>query len=883
MMPVNTEHLIAFSELPNVTSGVFIPKQDLLITGHENGLVIISEVSSKKSDVLFKCRTKIESISYSGKKEIAIGSSGGDLVVINLEKPKEPSTIQEATFDVHSRVWRTLWPREDCLIVTSTYGVMNQYCRKGDVWEKTPMAGHSNSVFGLGCIGDKLVASGDYLGKVMIWESRDGQYQQFADPLKINRAVEDIASHGEETFATVDRNGIIHFFEKTGGATQWQSVCEVDSASSFGRCIHITEDGKTVFAGTDNEVIQFDIGSQQVVSIDIKGTRKIFSCGNNIFVLTVGGFEEFRREEVRVQAGFIKYRYAKVSLIGHTGVGKSTLCNLITTGSLGEVDSTFGKRIWNYSVPSTEELEKRVIFHDHGGQKTVLGTFLPFLADSDVILILFQKNDNVTFTTAVGTLEQIKKSLNPRTKVFFVQTFTDKGIRDFDEAILKRLLDEKQIAGHFEICPPTGNGINELRDRLVSEISWENAKIMIQSQYASGTIETISSLLDENCNVIQFKDFKEYYEKKLTLKVSARHLDFLLRDLSNQGIVDYYPEASSLIILNDEEYNKLRTNVPIFVEERGGIVSFKDLVDNFDNPEYLSILDSVYQSYKISIKNRELRIFPEKLTTEPISMPEPFGKLFEGVEPLEKLFHHQRIAISRLVEALSELNLECVDASQTEGLFTWDKNASIYYTFQHTGNAIRGYKTKCTYFIGGKRKETCERLKNEFETITENIFGPFVADTENEVKKKVLGKKKPKFDAALSFAGEQRDFVEKVFQLLSGKGVSCFYDEFFRAHLWGTNLAEYLHEVYYSQSRYCIMFISHEYVTKAWPTHERRSAVAKYIEQAGARDYILPVIFDDSEVPGLQLSSIGYVDARKVTAEKVAELFLQKLKYDESM
>jgi hypothetical protein len=35
-------------------------------------------------------------------------------------------------------------------------------------------------------------------------------------------------------------------------------------------------------------------------------------------------------------------------------------------------------------------------------------------------------------------------------------------------------------------------------------------------------------------------------------------------------------------------------------------------------------------------------------------------------------------------------------------------------------------KGGCTYFIGGKRKETCERLKNEFESIIESLFGPFV-------------------------------------------------------------------------------------------------------------------------------------------------------------
>jgi len=881
-MPINIEHLISFSEFPNVTAGFFVPKKNLLVTGHENGLVLNWNVARKEYKVLFKCGTKIETVSYSGGKEIAVGTSAGDLVVLDLEKPEKPDVIQEATHDVHSRVWRTLWAREDSLIATSTYGVMNQYRKKAGVWEKIPLPGHSNSVFGLNSLGGKLLASGDYLGYILIWDFQDGQFRQIADHLKVNRAVEDIAWQGDATFATVDRNGMIHLFEKTGEGKQWQSVYEVDSASSFGRCIHITEDGKTVFAGTDNEVVQFDIDSQQAASIDqIKGARRIFSSGDAVFVLTLGGFEVFHRKEVEVQAGFIKYRYAKVSLIGHTGVGKSTLCNLITTGSPGNVKSTFGKRVWNWNVSGTDALKRRIIFHDHGGQKTVLGTFLPFLVDEDIILILFQKKDKTTLTTALETLEQIKKSLNPKTKVFFVQTFIDHDVRDFDEGIIKRLLDEKQITGHLEICPPLGKGVEELKDRLKNEISWENARIMIQSQYASGAIDAVSSLQGENVNVIQFEDFKQYYEKKLGLQVSARHLKFLLRDLTNQGIIDFYPEASSLIILNDEKYNKLRTNVPIFVEEKRGIVSFNDLVAEFDNPEYLSILDSVYQSYKISIRNRELRIFPEKLTTDPITIPEPYNTFLKGLEPEEKSFRSQRIAISRLVEALSGLNLNCIDASQTDGLFSWDENANIYYTFQTVGNAIRGYKVKCTYFIGGKRKETCERLKNEFESIIESLFGPFVVDAENEVKKKALGKK-AKFDVALSFAGEQRDYVEKVYSILSGKGVDCFYDEIYRAHLWGTNLAEFLHDVYYSQSRYCIMFISKEYITKAWPTHERRSAIAKYIELAGARDYILPVVFDDSEVPGLQISLIGYLDARKVTAEKVAELFLQKLKYREN-
>lgn len=881
-MPVEFKHILTFSEMPNATSGVFLPERNMLLTGHENGMVVRWDLSKKTHAVLLRCPSKIETISCSDEGRIVVGSNAGDLLVIDLEDSHEIYPIQKGTFDVHSRVWRTLWPRKEDLIVTSTYGVVNVLHNSGNnVWERIPLSGHSDSVFGLGGLDDKLIASGDYRGKLLIWEREQGQFKR-VQTLHTNRAVEDIAWHPDGTFVTIDLSGRISLFEKTGKeSNQWQTVFEVDNATSTGNCIHITEDGKTVFAGTDNEVVQFDTDSQQIGTIPIKGTKKIFSVRNEVLVLTKGGFLSFERKEIEVKVKFIKYKYAKVSLIGHTGVGKSTLCNFIITGSQGNVKSTFGKRIWNWKVPSEGPLEERIIFHDHGGQETVLGTFLPFLTDSDIILILFQQNDRHSFDIALKTLEYLRQNLGPETKTFFVQTFIDQEVNDIDEPLVEHLVDEGKTNGYFKLCPSIGEGVEELKTHLQKEISWEKARTMIQSEYADAAMKTILTLQRKDVNVIRFDDLGEVYTKIRGPQVSARHLRFLLKDLSNQGIIYYYPEVSDLVILNDKEYNELLTNVPIFVEKKNGIVPFDELDKTFRHPEYLAILDSVYLNYKISLKNRELRIFPEKLKSGRIRIPEPYNTLLRSLPgPDEKLLNFQRIEIGRLIEALSELNMGCVDASQTEGLFSWGENACVYYSFQDSGDAIRGYKVKCTYFIAGKKDQTCDRLRKEFVSIIESLYGPFLVSQTEENKKKVL-KKKTAFDVALSFAGEQRDYAAKVHSILMSKGIKCFYDEFYQAQLWGTNLAEYLHNVYYSQSEYCIMLISKEYIEKAWPTHERRSAIAKQIEQAGVREYILPVVFDDSEVAGLQLSSIGYLDARKDSPEKVANLFLLKIGYEE--
>ena len=46
-----------------------------------------------------------------------------------------------------------------------------------------------------------------------------------------------------------------------------------------------------------------------------------------------------------------------------------------------------------------------------------------------------------------------------------------------------------------------------------------------------------------------------------------------------------------------------------------------------------------------------------------------------------------------------------------------------------------------------------------------------------------------KYDVALSFAGEDRFYVDQVATILKEQGVSVFYDEFEEVDLWGKDLA----------------------------------------------------------------------------------------------
>ncbi|MFD9464854.1 toll/interleukin-1 receptor domain-containing protein [Streptomyces sp. NPDC060027] len=130
------------------------------------------------------------------------------------------------------------------------------------------------------------------------------------------------------------------------------------------------------------------------------------------------------------------------------------------------------------------------------------------------------------------------------------------------------------------------------------------------------------------------------------------------------------------------------------------------------------------------------------------------------------------------------------------------------------------------------------------------------------------------YDVCLSFAGEQRAYVQDVASSLKENGVRVFYDDYEKAALWGKDLYEHLDYVYSRAARYCVLFVSSDYAHKVWTNHERKSAQARAISEN--QEYVLPVRFDEAEIPGLR-STVGFVDASSLTPAELAGLVREKL------
>ncbi len=131
-----------------------------------------------------------------------------------------------------------------------------------------------------------------------------------------------------------------------------------------------------------------------------------------------------------------------------------------------------------------------------------------------------------------------------------------------------------------------------------------------------------------------------------------------------------------------------------------------------------------------------------------------------------------------------------------------------------------------------------------------------------------------KYDVAVSFAGEDRAVVEELVTALAADEISVFYDSWEQAQLWGKDLYQYLDMVYRQAARYCIVFVSENYIRKAWTKHELRSAQARAFQQNS--EYILPIKLDDTELPGLP-GTICYIDFRQTSIKEIVNLLSEKI------
>ncbi len=131
-----------------------------------------------------------------------------------------------------------------------------------------------------------------------------------------------------------------------------------------------------------------------------------------------------------------------------------------------------------------------------------------------------------------------------------------------------------------------------------------------------------------------------------------------------------------------------------------------------------------------------------------------------------------------------------------------------------------------------------------------------------------------KYQVALSFAGEQRGYVEEVYKQLHAWEIKVFYDDSEKLTLWGKSGFQEFQKIYGEESEYVVLFVSRDYAKNMWSRAEFQTAL--HTKMKDRKDSILPVRFDDTELPGLP-KDIIYVSAHNKTPAEIASMIATKL------
>lgn len=130
------------------------------------------------------------------------------------------------------------------------------------------------------------------------------------------------------------------------------------------------------------------------------------------------------------------------------------------------------------------------------------------------------------------------------------------------------------------------------------------------------------------------------------------------------------------------------------------------------------------------------------------------------------------------------------------------------------------------------------------------------------------------YDVALSFAGENRDYAEKLATKLREKGVQVFYDNWNIASLWGENLYTFLGKTYRDNSLFCVTIISKVYCEKKWTKHELEFIQERELQ---GEVYWLPLFIENVNMPELS-GTKGKVCAWEFSIDEIVEFLCEKIK-----
>jgi len=398
----------------------------------------------------------------------------------------------------------------------------------------------------------------------------------------------------------------------------------------------------------------------------------------------------------------VRYRNAKVVLVGDTGVGKSGLGTVLAGEEFKPTASTHGRHVWSlgaipYKKDGLEET-REIILWDLAGQVEFRLIHQLSLDQTSVALVLFDGSSptdpfkgvafwNKALRQAKGSEHLVKYLVAARTDVSTL-TVTDERMKAF--------ASELGFQAAFRTSALTGEGVKELLQQIENAIDWEKLpltvserlfkqmKEFIVNQKQNGhVLKTVTDIMQQFRIMYPEASFNDNDCHTAIENVEShdlvKRLSFCDYVLLQSELLDNY--ASAMAVAAREQPDGLG-----FLEEqaaREGNFKFGSLERVQEDEEYV-ILQAVVELFitkELAILDEGKLVFPSQFNRELPEYPNVQGSTvayeFEGA-----LLNAYATLVVRLYHS---------EAFKLESLW---KNAAIFLPY-----GLKGEKDKCGFLL----------------------------------------------------------------------------------------------------------------------------------------------------------------------------------------
>ncbi len=185
----------------------------------------------------------------------------------------------------------------------------------------------------------------------------------------------------------------------------------------------------------------------------------------------------------------VRYRNAKVVLVGDSGVGKSGLGTVLAGEEFQPTVSTHGRHVWSLEVSAEQskdgvEESREILLWDLAGQAEFRLIHQLSLDQTNVALVLFDGSSptdpfkgvefwNKALRQAKGSENLVKYLVAARTDVSSL-TVTDERMNEFASKL--------GFQGVFKTSALTGKGVEELLEQIKQTIDWKTIHVTVSER-----------------------------------------------------------------------------------------------------------------------------------------------------------------------------------------------------------------------------------------------------------------------------------------------------------------------------------------------------------------------------------------------------------------